>query len=320
MKTALLTDCHIHAFVFDSERSTAYGNIVANSIMKNISHWFISYYHGLNRRDPGFNEYYISHLNSEIENSKMVNKGIIFGMDGVYDDKGRLDKDRTYFMITNDYIYDSIKKKKSLKFGASINPMRKDALDELEKSVSRKAALVKVLPNVQDFAPDDKKFKKFYRAMAKHKIPLLIHSGYEFALKPLNQAYGHPDRFRLALDEGVTLIAAHGCSTGLVFIELYKKIILELIRTYPNFYMDLSALGILTRTGIVAFLRNNEEILPRLTFGTDYPLPVSVYPFIFSLGLKKFRQINKIENYFDRYATIMNELGLLAKKPPLKFK
>ncbi|MDH4263390.1 MAG: amidohydrolase [Spirochaetia bacterium] len=320
MKKPLLTDCHIHALAFDSKKSEKYGNIIHKSFKNDVSHWYIARNHNLNFRDPDFNEKYISNLNTEIEKSQTVGKGIIFGLDGVYDDKGNLDKNRTDFMITNDYVFDAIQKKKYLKFGASINPMRKDALDELEKSVDRKASLVKVLPNTQGFAPDDKKYKKFYRSIVKHKIPLLIHSGYEFALKPIDQSYGNPDRYKMALDEGVEIIGAHGCATGLMFVELYKKTILELIEKYPNFYMDVSALSVITRTGIVPFLRKHEEILPRLLFGTDFPIPAFIYTFYFSLGLKKFREIKKINNYFDQYAKIMNELGLLPHKPPIVFK
>jgi len=319
MKSPLLADCHIHAIAFDSEATRNYGNITSAGGMRKYSHSYIARYHGLNLKSPDFNELYFTNLDSQVKHSRAVKKGIVFGLDGIYDARGKLDRQRTCFMITNDYVYDMVKKKKNLRFAASINPLRKDALAELEKSIERKTALVKLLPNAQDFSPDNPKLKKFYRAIAAKKIPLLVHTGYEFALKSTNQSYGQPEKFRMALDEGVTLIAAHGGATGLVFVELFKKTLLDLVRRYPDFYLDISALSIATRTGIIPFLRSCPELKPRLLFGTDYPLPIHFYPFIFSLGLKKIAEIRKIGNYFDQYAAIMNELGLLPQKQYLKF-
>jgi uncharacterized protein len=49
----------------------------------------------------------------------------------------------------------------------------------------------------------------------------LSHVGYEFSLIGKDQLLGDPDRIRLALDEGVTVIAVHGCSYGFMFYEKF---------------------------------------------------------------------------------------------------
>ncbi|MDH4198907.1 MAG: amidohydrolase family protein [Spirochaetia bacterium] len=319
MRQRILTDCHIHAMALPSKNSLKYKNIVKKSFIRNLSYRYISNYHGLNLNDIDFNEKYFMLINDQIGQSRFAKNGIVFGLDGVYDTRGNLDELKTDFMIANDYVYDSIRRKKNLLFGASINPARKDAIRELEKAAARKAALIKVLPNTQGFAPDNKNFKKFYKLLAQKNIPLLTHSGFEFALRPLNQSYGHPDRFRMALDEGVTLIAAHGCSGGLIFFEPYKKIILNLIARYPNFYLDISALTLLTRSGIIPFLQSHPAIKDRLLFGTDFPLPVFLYPFYFRINRNRKNIIKQEKNYFDRYALLFQELGLIGQKPPLRF-
>ena len=81
--------------------------------------------------------------------------------------------------------------------------------------------LVKVLPNAQHFDPADPKYTAFYRALAERKLPFLSHVGYEFSLIGKDQSVGDPDRLRLALDEGVTVIAAHACSYGLMLYEKF---------------------------------------------------------------------------------------------------
>jgi uncharacterized protein len=89
----------------------------------------------------------------------------------------------------------------------------------VERCVEAGSALVKVLPNAQGFDPGNPAYIPFYRALAQHGLPLLSHVGYEFSLIGKDQSVGNPDRLRVPLDEGVTVIAAHGCSNGLIVHE-----------------------------------------------------------------------------------------------------
>lgn len=299
------TDCHIHFFPVRNLENRVF---IKKGFSDFINHRYVCRYHGLDIHDPDFEENYLDYLNREIEQSGSVEKGVIFGLDGVYTG-GKLDYQKTCFFVDNDYVYRAIRKRKHLIFGASINPQRGDALDALEKAVGQKAALIKFLPNSQGFAPDNPKFKKFYRSMAENKIPLLCHTGHEFALKSLDQSFGNPERFRFPLENGVTVIAAHGGSSGLVISEPFKKTILELAKKYPNFYLDSSALSIPSRIRIVPFLRKNPFLTDKLVFGTDFPLPVYLLPFLGTLGPGKILELGKIKNYFDRYMALMKSLG-----------
>src|SRR2546425_2861410 len=96
--------------------------------------------------------------------------------------------------------------------GVSINPQRRDAIEELDRCVEAGAKLVKVLPNTQGFDPGNRKYIPFYRRLARHKIPFLSHVGYEIVLTGQDQSAGDPNKLRVPLEEGVTVIAAHGCS------------------------------------------------------------------------------------------------------------
>jgi len=138
---------------------------------------------------------------------------------GVYDGAGRLDEGRTDFLIFNDHVFAVTRGSARLLPGVSVNPSRRDALDELERCAERGAVLVKVLPNTQAFDPADRRFLPFYAALARLRLPLLSHVGYEFSIIGQDQSVGDPGRLRAALDEGVTVIAAHGCSSGLFFRE-----------------------------------------------------------------------------------------------------
>ena len=57
-----------------------------------------------------------------------------------------------------------------------------------------------------------------------------------------DQSAGDVNRLRLPLDEGVTVIAAHGCSNGLIFYEKYYHALLHFAAGYRNLFTDLSAL------------------------------------------------------------------------------
>src|SRR5205809_8081593 len=143
----------------------------------------------------------------------------------------------TEFLIANDYVL-NIARSYPNEFlpGVSINPQRRDAIEELERCTEAGAALVKVLPNSQGFDPGNRQYIPFYRKLAQLSIPLLSHVGYEFTLTSRDQSAGHPDKLRLALDEGATVIAAHGCSSGLFFYERYIPTFLSLAQLYTNFF------------------------------------------------------------------------------------
>jgi predicted TIM-barrel fold metal-dependent hydrolase len=194
--------------------------------------------------------------------------------------------------------------------GPSINPQRADALEEVHRCADAGAVLIKVLPNAQHFNPADPKYKPFYRALAQRKLPFLSHVGYEFSLIGKDQSMGDPDRLRLALDEGVMVIAAHACSYGLMVHEKFLPTLRELSQRYANFYADISALTQPNRLGMLLHLRRYPEIHKRLLFGTDYPLSVFHLAAWGRVGLGTLGTMIRTKNRFDRQVVVCQGLGL----------
>lgn len=237
------------------------------------------------------NRLYLDGLLRSLEESKRVSHAVLLPIDGAYDSSGRFDPSRTDFLIPNDLAL-AVKHPKILP-ACSVNPARRDALDELERCAAAGAVLCKVLPNAQLFDPGEAKYKAFFRALARLKLPLLSHVGHEYSLKGADQSAGDPARLRLALDEGATVIAAHGCSSGLFFTEPHLSTMLELTDKYPRFFTDLSALTLPNRVGMLLRLRRYPQL--RMLFGTDYPL------IVFWPG----------RNYFDRQAAALAAAGII---------
>jgi len=273
---------------------------------------FLLWKHGLDANNPlQANQKYIDDLLQELRKSLYVGQVVLLGMDGVYDSIGHLDWNATEFLISNDYVLGMAKAHPSeFLAGVSINPRRRDAIDELSRCVEAGATLVKVLPNAQQFDPADKRFKPFYRAMAQYKIPFLSHVGYEFSLIGKDQSVGDPERLRVALEEGVMVIAAHACSYGLMFYEKFYPTFLELVEKYPYFYADISALTLPNRCRMLLKLRDNPELHARLLFGTDYPLSVFHLPLWGRIKPNKLFAIMNTDNRFDKHYCICRELGL----------
>jgi len=273
---------------------------------------FLLWKHGLNASTPkAANQKYVDDLLIELRASQFVGKTVLLGMDGVYDREGRLDQKATEIVVSNDYVLKTTKTyPNEFLAGVSINPQRRDAIDELHRCAEAGATLVKILPNTQHFDPAHLDYRPFYRTLARLRIPLLSHVGYEFSLISRDQSLGDPNRLRVALDEGAPVIAAHACSYGLMLYEKFHPTFLDLVSRYPNFYADISALTQPNRIKMLLLLRKHPEVHNRLLFGTDYPLPVFHLPAWGRVGMSNLRKIMRTTNRFDRQFQICRSLGL----------
>ena len=307
-----LIDIHVHLAGLPDGRN---GCFISKKMQNAPLFRFVAWRLGLSLNKPDeANRIYVERLIRAIDQSVVLHKAVCLGMDGVYGPDGRLNESATEFLISNDYVLDTVAgHPRHLLAGVSINPARRDALDEVTRCAERGAFLVKVLPNTQQFNPAEERFRPFYRALAQKKIPFLSHVGYEFSLMGKDQSVGDPARLRLALDEGVTVIAAHGASQGLFFQEPHWKTLNEFVRRYPHFYWDASALTLPNRVGMMMRLRHSPENLDRMLFGTDYPLPVFAFPPLLAGKPGGFVRALRIPNPFDRQAHVMTELGMAPK-------
>jgi uncharacterized protein len=301
-------DVHVHLAALPAPGN---GCRLSRRLLRSPLSKFLAWRQGLPLDDPATaNRRYVSNLERELSASTMVGQAVLLGMDGVYDSAGVLDEARTDFLIANDYVFEVTRGSSRLLPGVSINPARRDAVDEVERCAEKGAVLVKVLPNVQAFDPADARFRPFYSALVRLRLPLLSHVGYEFSLIGQDQSVGDPGRLTSALEQGVTVIAAHGCSSGLFLREPHFATMLDLARRHPNFYVDTSALTIPNRVGALLRLRRHPEIWGRLVFGTDYPLPCFAYPCLMTLDVGGFGRAWAAKNRFDRHARVLEGLGL----------
>ncbi|MEY4916940.1 MAG: hypothetical protein RL616_853 [Verrucomicrobiota bacterium] len=152
-------------------------------------------------------------ISASLAQSKFVSKAVILALDGVVDADGRLDTNRTEVYFPNEFVAALCAAHTNLLFGASINPYRPDAIERLGWAKNHGAVLVKWIPPIMEINPDDPKLIPFYQKMAELKLPLLCHTGEEKSFSHANDQFGDPEKLRLPLSLGVTVIAAHIASS-----------------------------------------------------------------------------------------------------------
>lgn len=306
------TDVHCHLAALPTKEN---GCLLSRRMRNSPLARLVSLWQDLPLDDPQTaNARYLDTLAKTLDDSSRVARAVVLAMDGAYDAAGRLDEARTDFLISNDFVLDACAHRPRMLPGVSINPMRRDALEELERCAERGAMLVKVLPNAQVFDPGDAKHRKFWRRLGELGVPLLSHIGFEFSLIGQDQSVGNPDRLESALGEGATVIAAHGCSRGLILGEPHWDTMLRLAEKYPRFYVDTSALTLPNRFGMLLKLRQAPALAERLLLGTDYPLPVFAFPTLFAAQPGAYSRVQSADNPFDRQVLAQEALGLGPRK------
>jgi len=192
----------------------------------------------------------------------------------------------------------------------AIHPARPDALDELDRCVAEGAVLMKCLPNCQNIAISDVRFRPFWQRMADYRLPLLAHTGGEHTVPVINAAFADPKLLRLPLECGVTVIAAHcGTSSG-VFDRDYFVDWVKMLGEFPNLYGDISAMVSLNRCGHLLDCLG-DEIAPRILHGSDFPVPVLGHRLRLQgvLDQQSFRRIQKLQNPLERDWQFKQALG-----------
>ena len=119
----------------------------------------------------------IRRLSETLVGSRRVSRAVVLAMDAVVGNDGEPDAERTELYIPNEFVSQEVRRYPNLLFGASINPLRRDALDRLDRAAAEGTVLIKWLPSIQEIDPGDQRFIPFYRSLAKLEIPLLTHTG-----------------------------------------------------------------------------------------------------------------------------------------------
>jgi predicted TIM-barrel fold metal-dependent hydrolase len=255
----------------------------------------------------------IRRLSETLAGSRCVSKAVVLAMDGVIGDNGEQDAGRTQLFIPNEFVSREVRRYPNLLYGASINPYRSDALDRLAQAAAEGAVLLKWLPAIQEIDPADKRLIPFYNRLTELGLPLLTHTSKESTFTCARDELGDPERLRLPLTEGVTVIAAHAASNGRNAGERNHDRFIRLCAEFPNFYADISALTQLNRLGHLERLLRHGELRDRLLYGTDMPLIntciTSPWFHAYRLSPGTVRQIAAIANPWDRDVTLKSALG-----------
>jgi len=257
------------------------------------------------------------YLAQQVKQSNYVQHAVILALDGVVDAKGQLDKSKTQIYIDNDFVAQQAHKYEELYFGASINPYRFDAIERLKTVKKQGAKLIKWIPNIQLIDPADEKLIPFYKMMVMLNLPLLTHTGQERAFAHANDKFGDPERLKLPLKYGVTVIAAHIGTTGENDGEANYQRLLPMLERYDNLYTDLSSLTQLNKLGYLNDALKRESISQKIMYGSDYPLSntllVSAFNFPLNLTIKQMFAINSIKNHWDRDIKLKQALGVSSR-------
>lgn len=211
---------------------------------------------------------------------------VVLAQDAVYREDGSRDDHSTHFYVSNDYVLDLARECPAIIPGCSINPIRRDALHELERCHAAGAKLIKVHTAIQGVDPSSAEFEPFYRLAGELGVVLMFHTGYEHSCTVVSQEFTDPRRLARPLDHGNPVIAAH-CGTCAFFDRHdYYRGFVETMNRYDNLYGDTAIMASLIRWNSMKRLSlETESIRHRILHGSDYPFPPARLPYLHRTGL-----------------------------------
>jgi len=252
---------------------------------------------------------YAGHLLRLIRESSL-DAVVLLAHERVHDPDGTPRDDLGSMFVPNDVVLDLARRHSEFLAGVSIHPARPDALDELERCITKGAVLMKCLPNCQNIDPSDRRYLSFWKRLASAGLPLLAHTGGEHTVPVVNLAYADPRLLRLPLECGVTVIAAHCGTKSGAFDRDYFDDWVGMLQEFPNLYGDISAMVSLNRCAhLKDCLRSDVE--PHVLHGSDFPVPALGHRLWLngSVDRETFRRIQKIENPIERDFQFKKALG-----------
>lgn len=226
--------------------------------------------------DPGSPELdaaYVQRLRLWLEESSLA-AVVLLACDDVHHEDGKPRPDLSRIYVPNEYVLELARREPRFLPGISIHPARRNALELLEAGVEAGAVLLKLLPCVQIVDPGLERYRPFWKRMAELRLPLLAHTGGEFALPTYRPDLCNPLCLRPALEQGVTVIAAHCGAPALPWHQDFSRDFLELRNGFPNVYGDISALSQPVHFKTLARVRDDPV---RILYGSDYPVVTSVF-------------------------------------------
>ena len=253
-----------------------------------------------------------AYLNRVVEwtRSSSLTHTVLLAQDWVRDASGNPIELESALYVPNRVVLDIAQQHSCILAACSIHPARPDALDELQMCHERGAVMMKCLPLHHRIDPREKRFEPFWRKMAELRMPLLAHTGGELSLPNNAPELADPRILIPVLEQGVTVIAAHAGTSGHYFDTNYMTETAEMLRKYPNLYVDNSGMNTPIRSRhFKRFL--GDEFTGRTVHGSDLPIGISplwvrMRGFISHDGYKSARAE---KNLLERDVLIKKALG-----------
>jgi predicted TIM-barrel fold metal-dependent hydrolase len=244
---------------------------------------------------------------SWLEDSSLC-AAVLLAYDWVRDSSGFPQKDLSDLYVSNEAVIAVARRRPKFLPGVSIHPVRPDAFDELERCADQGAALLKLLPCVQNVDCNESRYKPFWERLAKLGLPLLAHTGGEFCVRSIRNDLKSPACLRLPLECGVTVIAAHCGTRALPWDGDHFRTFLEMRSRYPNLYGDLSPLSHITHLASLERLREDPTCL---LHGTDYPVVSAVFPSFLKgwISREELHRLNAIGNPLEKKIQLTRAQG-----------
>jgi predicted TIM-barrel fold metal-dependent hydrolase len=259
----------------------------------------------------------IQRLAEGVAASEQVDHAIVLALDGVVNAAGQLDLEQTEIYVPNEFVAAETAKYEQLWLGASVNPLRHDALERLEQAKAAGAKLVKWIPSIQRIDPADPRIAPFYRKLVELDLPLLTHAGQERSFTSARDELADPVRLRLPLELGVTVIVAHIASTGANEGQRDTDRLRPLFAEFPKLFSEISTLTQANKLGYLREALTRPEFEGRLLYGSDFPLVntllVSPWYFPMNLSVAQMHEISGIDNPWDRDVSLKRALGTPAE-------
>lgn len=300
-------DLHVHLFGTGDSGS---GCRLSQGIQNGVQFRALTLALGIRSKGKTLDEGYVNVLVEQVMFSGLT-KVAVLSQDAMYDARGEPDWKNTSFYVPNDYVIKVAGQHKETMIPCpSINPMRKDAIDELERIHNKGAKLFKIHPPTQGVNVADPAFTRFYRRCAELKIVIMVHTGHEHSAPVIDKDLANPSRLELMLDQGPTVIACHSGTGWPSDTPDQLPAFTLLLKRYPNLWGDTAVLGTAKRDRDFYRLLDAAGVRDRLLHGSDFPFPVSPSVFEQRIGKEAVQAIAKEKSWIGKDYQLKVALGI----------
>ncbi len=264
-------------------------------------------------------EAYTDALVNGIRHSQYLKKSVLFGVDARVNAKGEvLHKDLTVCASNEEVLKIYEKNGDVIIPFFSINPLRPDALDLIDRYSELGFKGAKFLQNYWNVNTNEARYRSYFEKLQEKNLPLIVHIGSESSIHS-HKACECISMLHHPLEVGVNVIAAHMALSYTPFkmLQAFSRhpkhynteyfTLLEMLECHDNLYADVSALLTPVRAKVLRHLSQQHHIHDKLLFGTDYPVPFSTVFNSYDVNYRRRFELARIANVFDRYTQTMLE-------------